>query len=215
MTPAPSPATVTAATALGPEARRAIIYLFYDRDGIVDDYIPYKLERLRAHAEYILVVVNGQLDPAQAAKLEAVADTVLQRENVGMDVGGYQAALNELGERVVEFDELILMNYTWFGPIGSFDEVFERMNAHPVHFWGMTVHGEENPNPITGTGVMRAHLQSHWIAVRAALLRSEHWREYWSTMPEITSYRGSILNHESRFTGHFADLGFVSSCFLS
>lgn len=209
MTTAATHATATLHTTLGPEARRAIIYLFYDRDGVVDDYVPYKLERLRAHAEYILVVVNGQLDASQASKLEAVADTVLQRENSGMDVGGYRAALHELGERVSTFDELILMNYTWFGPVGNFDAVFERMDARPVHFWGMTVHGEENPNPITGTGVMRAHLQSHWIAVRAPLLQSDHWREYWATMPEISSYRGSILNHESRFTGHFADLGYA------
>jgi rhamnosyltransferase len=209
MTPVPSSATAAAPSALGPDARRAIIYLFYDRDGIVDDYIPYKLTRLRAHADHILVVVNGQLDAAQAAKLNAVADTVLQRENTGMDVGGYRAALDELGERISEFDELLLMNYTFFGPVGSFDDVFSRMNERAVDFWGMTVHGEENPNPITGEGIMRAHLQSHWIAVRSRVLRSDDWRDYWASMPEITSYRGSILNHESRFTGHFADLGYT------
>ncbi len=189
-------------------ARRAIIYLVYDRDGIVDDYIPYKLERLRAHADLILVVVNGHLDEANLAKLTPFADEVLQRDNVGMDVGGYADALAALGDRIDTIDELILMNYTWFGPVGSFDDVFDRMSSSDVDFWGMTAHGAEDPHPITGTGIMRAHLQSHWIAVRARLLRSEHWRDYWASMPPITSYRESILNHESRFTGHFADLGY-------
>ncbi len=194
--------------ALASSPRRAIIYLVYDRDGIVDDYIPHKLERLRSHADYIFVVVNGRLDDANLSKLLAVADEVHQRENVGMDVGGYADALSVLSDRMGEFDELLLMNYTWFGPIGTFDDVFDRMNATAVDFWGMTVHGAENPHPITGEGVMRAHLQSHWIAVRSSLFLSDDWREYWATMPPITSYRTSILNHESRFTGHFADLGY-------
>lgn len=194
--------------ALDAGARRAIIYLVYDKDGVIDDYIPYKLEQLRAHAEYILVVVNGELLPDGLATLRRVSDQVLQRVNEGMDVGGYADALTTLGDRVNDFDELIMMNYTWFGPVGTFDDVFERMSDAAVDFWGMTVHGEEDPHPITGQGVMPAHLQSHWIAVRTRMLRSEHWREYWATMPPITSYRESILNHESRFTSHFSRLGF-------
>lgn len=191
------------------DGRRAIVYLLFDRDGVVDDYVPYKLERLRPHAERILVVVNGSLDADNLAKLEPFADVVLQRDNIGMDVGAYQDAITHLGAELEGYDELILMNYTWFGPVGSFDELFTRMNEREVDFWGMTAHGEVVPNPVTGKGVMREHLQSHWIAVRRSMLATDAWQEYWSTMPSITSYQSSILNHESRFTGHFGDLGFA------
>lgn len=33
--------------------RRVAFYLFYDNDGVVDDYIVYKLRKLRAHVDTI------------------------------------------------------------------------------------------------------------------------------------------------------------------
>lgn len=191
-----------------PDGRRVIFYLFYDPRGIVDDYVDYKLRRLRPFAEHIVAIVNGPLTEAGRERLEAVADEVMQRENVGFDVWGYKTALERFGEAALaEYDELILMNYTWFGPVRPFGPVFDRMNALDVDFWGMTDHAATTPNPVTLDGTMPSHIQSHWIAVRKSLFTSDSWHEYWRDMPSITSYNDSILNHESRFTNHFEELG--------
>ncbi|WP_426324256.1 rhamnan synthesis F family protein [Microbacterium sp. E-13] len=189
--------------------RRIIFYLYYDPQGIVDDYVPYKLERLRPFADHVFVVVNGKLTDEGRARLESVADTVWQRENVGFDVWGYKEALAHFGEeKLAEYDELILMNYTWFGPVNPFEPMFERMNALEVDYWGMTEHGKQVPNPFTRKGVLHSHIQSHWIAVRKSMFLSEPWRAYWRDMPPIVSYTDSILGHESKFTHHFHELGF-------
>jgi len=194
------------------DGRRLIVYMIYDARGEIDDYIPYKLERLREHADELFVVVNGKLGAAGRARLEPYADTILVRENVGFDVWAYKTALDTIGqERLAGFDELILMNYTWFGPVRPFGPVFERMDAVEADFWGMTDHGEIVPNPFTKNGILHRHLQSHWIAVRGRLLRSDAWREYWDSMPMIESYTDSILQHESRFTHHFEQAGFRSA----
>ena len=196
-------------TTLGTGGRRVVFYLFFDPQGVVDDYIPYKLERLRAHAEHIFVIVNGTVTPAGRARLEAVADTVWQRENVGFDVWGYKEALERFGgERLAEYDELILMNYTFYGPVGSFDGLFERMNAQAVDFWGVTDHGP-TPSPFTPGETLPAHLQSHWIAVRRRMFVSPEWQAYWAQMPAIRSYQDSVTYHEARFTQHFAGCGFA------
>ncbi len=188
---------------------RAIIYFLYHPQGDLPDYVIYKLNRLRPHASYIRVVVNGNLSDENVGKLEEIVDAVQLRPNVGLDVGAYKDAMLDFGfDNLQEFDELILMNYTWYGPIGSFTEVFESMDRQDVDFWGMTEHGAVRPNPITHKGSMRAHLQSHWIAVRKSMLTSIEWRRYWNRMPEIKDYSDSILKHESRFTGYFSDRGF-------
>lgn len=198
-------------TAFPSGGKRVVFYLYYDPRGIVDDYVPYKLERLREHADHIFVVVNGTLRPEGRARLEAVADTVWERSNTGFDVWGYKSALDEFGsERLAAYDELVLMNYTWFGPVGDFAPVFERMAARPVHFWGMTDHAEVIPNPYTRKGRLPRHIQSHWIAVRKLMFASEEWRRYWAEMPPITSYVESILRHESRFTEHFETSGWAT-----
>jgi rhamnosyltransferase len=189
--------------------RRVVFYLFYDPRGIVDDYVPYKLERLRPFADHIFVVVNGEISEEGRERLQRVADTVWQRENTGFDVWGYKSALEHFGHsRLSQFDELILMNYTWFGPVGDFKPVFDKMNARPVDYWGMSDHAGMTPNPYTLTGSMHSHIQSHWIAVRRSMFESDEWAEYWRDMPVIRSYVDSILNHESVFTHHFEQLGF-------
>ena len=191
--------------------KRVIFYLFYDPQGIVDDYIPYKLRALRPFAEHIFVVSNSRLTPESRDLLESVADTVWARENVGFDVWGYKEAMETFGrDRIAQYDEIILMNYTFFGPIYPFEETFELMGARKdVDFWGVTAHKEVDPNPFPGAqGVLPLHIQSHWIAVRKPMFTSIEFEQYWQDMPMITSYEESILEHESKFTRHFADRGF-------
>lgn len=200
--------TSTKDTAAKP--RRVIFYLLFDPRGHVDSYVPYKLERLRPFAEEIVVVVNGALTSQGREALAGVADEVWERSNVGLDVGAYQWALERFGaEQLSGFDELILMNYTWYGPIGSFEPVFDDMAHRDLDFWGITEHGETTPNPISLQGTMPRHIQSHWIAVRKKMFTSSAWRKYWAEMPVINSYSESILNHESRFTAHFLANGFT------
>lgn len=191
--------------------RRVAFYLFYDHQGVVDDYIPYMLSALREHVEHIFVVSNSMLTPEGRTKLETVADTVWVRENVGFDVWGYKEAMEQFGQsRLEEYDELILLNYTIFGPVFPFAEIFDRVEASDVDFWGLTSHKEVDPNPFTPSEppVLPLHIQSHWIAVRRRMFTSLEFRDYWASMPAITSYSDSILKHESRFTKHFADRGF-------
>ncbi|CAD5993322.1 rhamnan synthesis F family protein [Agreia sp. COWG] len=190
--------------------RRIVFYMFYDPQGQVDDYVSYKLEQLKRHSEHIVVISNSPLQPESRLKLEQFADDVWERENVGFDVGAYKEALERFGsERLSQFDELILMNYTFFGPIGSFDPLFAEMDARPLDFWGVTEHGEVVPHPRTGVGSMPRHIQSHWIAVRRSLFTTDAFRNYWADMPVITSYDESIDRHEAYFTPHFSGLGYT------
>jgi lipopolysaccharide biosynthesis protein len=194
--------------------KRVLFYLFFDEQGIVDDYIPYKLSKLREDVDTIFVVSNSPLDERARGALEAVADVVYVRENVGFDVWGYKEAMEVFGEkRLEEYDELILMNYTFFGPIYPFSETFAAMDASDCDFWGITAHKAMTPNPFTGEGVLPLHLNSHWIAVRRKMFMSKEFRQYWATMPPITSYVDSVLQHESRFTEHFKNKGF--SCIVT
>lgn len=191
--------------------RRVIFYLLYDPRGQVDDYVIHKLEALRPHAEHIFVVSNSPLQPASAARLAPVVDTIWERENYGFDVWAYKEALQEFGaDRLREFDELILMNYTFFGPVGSFDPVFATMDADTsIDFWGLTEHAEVVPNQKSRGVHLEAHIQSHWISVRSSMFNSPEFAAYWDEMPMITSYDDSIQRHEARFTEHFERAGFT------
>jgi len=195
--------------------RRIAIYLFYDEHGIVDDYIPVALRAFREQVDTLIVVCNGRPDAHGLQRLRDEADRVIVRANVGYDVWGYKEAIEHVGrERLAEYDELLLLNYTFYAPIFPLEEMFSAMDARSCDFWGITAHKECRPNPLTGAEVLPLHIQSHFIAVRQPLLASDAFWAYWEEMPMIKSYLDSIQHHEMRFTDHFATLGFSYSLYM-
>ncbi|WP_374977436.1 rhamnan synthesis F family protein [Microbacterium trichothecenolyticum] len=189
--------------------RRLVVFAIYDRDGRVDPFVTFSLEGLRPHADRILVVVNGLLQPEGRAALSA-ADEILVRDNSGFDIGAHRDALAHLGDAIGEFDEIVLTNDTWYGPINPWQPVLKTMNARPCHFWGLTDHARTTPNPITHRGVAPYHLQSYWIAVRREMFLSEDWVRYWRELGPLQSYNDAVLRHELRFTAHFTDRGWIA-----
>ena len=197
--------------------KRIAFYLFYDEQGIVDEYIPYKLRALREFVDTIVVVSNSILTTESRLKLEKVSDKIFCRENVGFDVWGYKEGMELYGykELANKYDEVILLNYTFFGPVYPFKELFTAADNSNCDFWGISEHDKMVPNPFTGHGILPKHIQSHFIAIKKRLLSSPEFENYWATMPMISSYTDSILQHESRFTKYFEDKGFTSYSYLS
>jgi rhamnosyltransferase len=196
-------------TALEPDSKRAVIYVVFDRRGAVEEYVTFALEKMRGDAEHILAVVNGALSEEGRARLEAVTDDILVRPNEGFDIWGHKAGLEHLGDRIDEFDEIVLTNDTWFGPVRPYAPVFERMAEREVDFWGMT-DNVRMKNPATGNGVVPDHLQSFWIAVRRRMFLSDAWRDYWRSLPAMEDYYSAVLTHEVTFTQRFTEAGFVA-----
>jgi rhamnosyltransferase len=188
---------------------RVLVFLLYDPDGIADQSVVQTLRGFRPLVKRIIVVVNGDLTDASRVDLLAVADDVVQRENRGFDVGAYRAALSYIGwNNLPTIDELLLVNYTFFGPVGSFVPLFKRMDALDVDFWGMTNHPSVTPHPFTGKGTMPEHLQSFWLAIRKNLLQSADFKSYWEGLPDPKSYSEVVVQFESEFTHHFFSLGY-------
>jgi len=203
------PAHPRPASTFPEDGRRLLVYVVYDPRGDIEDYIPYALRALRPHVSHILIVVNGALTEVGREKLAAVGDEVLERENRGFDIWGYKDGLDHMRDRIDEFDEVVIANDTWYGPVRPFADVFEQMDRRAVHFWGLTDHARVEPHPFTQTGYLPYHLQSYWVAVRRDMLASEEWQSYWRDLPEMTSYSDAVVKHEGVFTEHFTRAGFV------
>lgn len=195
--------------------RRCAISFIFDPDGIVDDYIAYLLKSLKPHVERIVFVVNGALDDPSRNKMVDIADEIIVRENKGFDVWAYKTGLEHIWTTQPDrFDEIIMFNHTFYGPLYPISELFEAMGSAACDFWGVTAHAEEVEKGPHGERRVPFHLNSHFIAVREPLLSSTHFRDYWLNMPMINSYWESIELHELRFTQHFKALGFRAAAYV-
>jgi lipopolysaccharide biosynthesis protein len=191
--------------------RRCAVYLFYDRDGIVDEYNIFLLKEIKKHVENILVVCNGFLNECGKKKFETVANEVLIRDNIGMDVGGYKEGIAYIGyEELSKYDEIILMNYTFFGPLYPFSEMFSTMEKIDVDFWGITCHGKVTPDPFgcIPFGYLPRHIQSYFLVLRHKLFISDDFQTYWKNLSLPVKYTDSIVNFEAVFTKTFEDKGY-------
>lgn len=196
---------------LDKNASRLLIFFFYDKKGIVDDYIPYMLSDMAKNVSDIYVVCNGLLSDAGRNKFQKFTDEILVRENVGFDVWAYKEAMEHIGwDRIDGYDEIVLMNYTMMGPVYPFRDMFETMSARDVDFWGITqfYKTEDDPFGTMPDGYIPDHIQSHFIAVRKSMTGSDVFHDYWDNMPMITGYLDSVSRHEARFTKYFEAAGY-------
>lgn len=190
---------------------RLVIYFFYDRDGIVDDYIIYMLNEIKSHVRDILFVCNGHLEESSIKRVDSITSNILIRENKGFDVWAYKEGLLKYGwEKLSEYDEVILMNHTIMGPIHPFSEMFDQMDALDIDFWGITTYHKIDFDPFGKCqyGYIPLHIQSHFISVRQSMLKSAEFKNYWDERPMINNYAEAICWHEAIFTKTFEDKGF-------
>lgn len=195
---------------------RLVIYFFYDADGVVDRYVPYMLEDVKKNCSELFVVCNGKLTPEGRETFQQFTPNIMVRENVGFDVWAYKEALEHYDwDKLAEYDEVVLMNFTIMGPLYPFAEMFEEMNKRDLDFWGITKFHKVMSNPYDNIyGYLPEHIQSHFIAVRQSMLKSVEFQRYWKTRPKIKSYADAVGKHESIFTKLFNDAGFKWGCYV-
>ncbi len=200
------------------QLRRIGIYFLYDKDGVVDDYIPYLLRDLIKNLEKLIFVSNGPLTAEGKAKLAEFDPVILERENKGLDVWAYKEAMLSMGwKELATYDEVVLLNYTLMGPIYPFKEAFDAMAERDVDFWGLTRHygSPHDPWNTCKYGYVPMHIQSSFMVFRSAFIQSKAFQHYWETVPLVRTYAESIGWHEVIFTEDFTRMGFKSDVYIN
>lgn len=196
--------------------RRACIYFFFDKDGIVDRYVIEQLKDLKKNVEYLHCVINGRLTPEGRAAMKAVADEVYERENKGVDIGAYKAAINHIGwEKLSRYDELVLINSTCFGPVYPFKEVFDWAAKQDIEVWGLTC--DTKAAWISGTKYLHYNkknifIQSYFYGIRRPLLGSQLLKDFFEEINDV-DYVHSGCYFEYAFPGYFEERGYKSAVY--
>lgn len=183
--------------------RRLGIFAFYEKDGIVDEFIEYFLKDFVKNLDELFIVCNGYLNPEGEKIFKSFSSNILLRKNEDYDVGAFrEVLLYHLDRRYLsKYDELVLCNSTFFGPLYPLSKVFKEMENSESDFWGLTRHGQTN--------TLAAHLQSYFLVIRKSLLTKNDFYQFWeSRKTHLKTVEEAINNFESNFTTYFSKRGY-------
>lgn len=183
--------------------KRLAVYVFWEKEGIVREYVKIYLKGLKEVAEKVLVVVNGEIQQEGKQQLEEMGIVVLQRENVGVDFWAYKFGMDNEKDYEKIYDQVVLANCSCYGPIYPFEEMFENMDTKGYDFWGIT-EWPENESGYEGTWVL-----SYFMVFNKRMIQSEEWKEYWKNLCPVYSREECIDLHETKFTSYFKERGFT------
>ena len=182
------------------------MYCFYDKNGIVGEYVFYYLKALKEVSEFIYVVVNGCINENDRAKLLTIANRVDIRENYGFDAYAYKHALNECKNLLSEYDELILSNNSFYGPVYPLENVFKHMEnknkSTNIDFWGITIHRRLNAriNNKQKFDYVNEHIQSYFLVFTRQVFLSKIFSYFFQKLPPIDNFLDAVVLFELELT---------------
>jgi lipopolysaccharide biosynthesis protein len=158
--------------------RRVILFALHSERGDADDATLYQLDALRPLAARLIVIVEPSLTAEDLAAVAARSDEIVHHEGIATGSAAYRVALD--ADDVASYDEVLFTGNGWFGPIGSFDEVLARMAASDAGVWRLIETTDRAPEVFPMEGFPRALTPWTWTVVRADVVSSPAWREYWA-----------------------------------
>lgn len=188
--------------------KRLGIYLTYDKERKIDPYIGYMLKELKTCVKYLVVVCNEEEVTDGLENIVDYADEIFYRENRGFDAGGFKTAMCEFigWDKILQYDELVLVNDSMFGPFIPMKDIFAEMNKRSVDFWGLASQGAREGKNIRS---FPQYIQSYFLVVRFPMLHSAEFRKYWEEIPLYHKFWDVVIQHEERFTSYFSGLGYT------
>lgn len=189
--------------------KRICIFSFYEKDGFVDDYVFYLLKELRINVDTLFIVINGDIQKCFKDEMSSIADTIIYRENRGFDAGAYKSVLiyHLSKEKIHEYDEVILCNNTFYGPVVSLSYILEVMEKRNCDFWGL--------NYVSPTVV--DYMQSYFLAFREGIIRSDVLYDFFRN--HIDENNNDIVNDyvefETGITQFVVERGFSVGSFAT
>ncbi len=174
------------------------LYSHFDYENSVDEYVFLALEEFNK-CGYKIVFISTciKLSELEIEKLSKICHSVILRDNVGLDFGGWANVLNTY-PGILNADNLTLVNDSIYGPFSDLALFIEGMNKKGYDFWGVTESYQIKP-----------HIQSFYINYTKKILQSELFRSFWQSYKNLDNKQKIIESYEITLTGTLKEAGFT------
>jgi hypothetical protein len=180
--------------------RRLGVMAHFDHEGCVRPHVRRQVESLATAVDELVVVTTADLT-AQARQFLGRHARVIERENYGYDFFSFKVGLESAD--LSAFEEVTICNDSYVGPLTGYREIFDRMSALDVDFWGLTE-----------TDRVSHHVQSFFITFRPQVLASRQFDRFWSEMVPLPGRYQVIRRYEVGLSRRLYKAGFTSAPFF-
>ena len=182
--------------------KRLGIFVFYDKDGIADEYVFYLINSIKDVVDELIIVINGTIADDALDRMKSISHRIFIRNNIGFDGGAYKDVFTEYlsPSELLSYDEIVMMNDTFFGPFFCWNEVFSQMDRIACDFWGLTRNGNG--------GKTTEHIQAYFIVMRHSIFSSIFFMKFWERLCYPINYKEAVQNFEKGFSVFFKKRGF-------
>ncbi len=180
-------------------------------------YVYYLAEKLQEISDSMVIVANGGVKDCDRRSLRKMHLNVYERPDAGFDCGAFKDTLENYltWKRVHEYDELILVNDSCYGPIFPLDEMFHEMDTEraDLDFWTVTEQPAFGKMPSCEESIPY-HVQPYFAVIRKRLLHSPDFSDFWRSLTVPKKYWEAIENYELKFAAFFAGRGYRGGAYV-
>jgi len=180
---------------------RLVVMAHFDPDGLVAPHVRRQIESWRELPVRLIVVSTAQLADEDREWLTAHAE-LIQRDNYGYDFLSYKEGLAAGGD-LTHYDEVVICNDTFVGPLRAYAAVFAGMDERKVDFWGMARCNRRKP-----------HVQSYFAVFRPQVVASAAFKEFWDGVVPLASRGAVIRRYEVGMSVRLRKAGFRFSSYF-
>ena len=181
---------------------RLVVMAAYDPDGELAAHVRFQIEAWQEQCRRLIFVTTNPLTASAREWLDGRAE-LIERENLGYDFYSYRTGLLASGD-LSAFDQVVLCNDTYVGPLRGFDGIFSRMDAAAFDFWG-----------VARSRRIKPHVQSFFVVFSAAVVASEAFTTFWTSMEPISNRRTVIHRYEVGLSRTLKKAGFAFGSYYS
>ena len=197
--------------------KRLGLFVFYDKDNYVDDYVLYMLDDLKKNINDLIIICNCKLNNIEKSKLKKYTNKIILRENKGLDAGALYEYFNSTDE-YKKYDELVYLNDTFFGPFYPFKTIFNKMKTRDnIDFWGLSLgHKQKYEGIDKNRKIIDEHIQTFFMVFKNKVLISDAFNNYWKNYDykNMLYFNDIVDKHETFFTQYLVNNGFKFDSYI-
>ena len=195
--------------------KRLLLFTHYNKYDQVSDHVVYLLEGIQKYFDNTIIISNSEITDSDKKKLDGLHSKIIIRPNSGYDFAAWRDGMLDMGwDTLSEYDSVTIMNDTCFGPVFSFDPVFESMESKSLDFWGIISHRKVPAAESHSGKTIHEHLQSFFITFNKSVIESNVFKDFWTNVIEIESVHEVIEKYETRLTHLLSKAGFKYEAFF-